>query len=246
MKLGISLLAFDTVEDFISTAPLLKSLGINYIESVPTKLDTFTPAVKEFGFKQKSLQSLLYQSGIKDFLDPEFKSFFFDKLPVWKSYGIDTLVLGSPSQRKDYSEVKLLEVFSTLDKHLQYHNITLCLEPNCGLYSGQYFFNLDEIVSFLSMGGFSNIKTMIDTHNLLYEDILPNKEYQKHSSYISHVHVSELKLAPYVNSLYHQSLSKELHNTSYDKIITYEVFPNKNLNLNQFTTTYGQYSHFSN
>ena len=43
MKLGISLLAFDTVEDFISTAPLLKSLGINYIESVPTKLDTFSP-----------------------------------------------------------------------------------------------------------------------------------------------------------------------------------------------------------
>lgn len=189
MKLGISLLAFDTVEDFVSTAPLLKSLGINYVESAPTKLNTFTPAVKEFGFKQKSLQSLLYQSGVKDFLDPEFKSFFVDNLPVWKSHGIDTLVLGSPSQRKDYSEIELLGVFLTLDEYLQQYDITLCLEPNCSLYPGQYFFNLDEIVSFLSMGGFSNIKTMIDTHNLLYENALPSEEYQKYSSYISHVHV---------------------------------------------------------
>ena len=81
--------------------------------------------------------------------------------------GIKIIVFGSPSLRKGDKNI-LLNIFDSIDDKLKEKQIYLCVEPNSSYYGGEYYCSLDEIVPDIKK--FSNIKTMIDTHNLILEN----------------------------------------------------------------------------
>lgn len=238
MNLSISLLAFSDKEDFESKAINLKSNGINLVEGVYSKLNEFSPICRKYNLQVKSTQSLLYGSNVKDFTENNFLNYLISSIKFYKKFGIETLVLGSPKQRNIWDEAKLLEIFSQLDLACQQENIILCIEPNCKQYGGKYFHNLNQIVNFIDKGKFSNIKTMIDTHNLLKENFSPTKELTTYQNYISHIHISENDLGPIEYNNEYLLLSQKLKDLNYRGIINYEVFPHQNLNIELFSNLF--------
>jgi sugar phosphate isomerase/epimerase len=108
-------------------------------------------------------------------------------------------------------------------------NKILCIEPNSKIYNGMYFFNVEEIIDFIKTCELKNIKTMIDTHNLVNENIDIIKSYKNNIDYIYHIHISEDKLQPYKESDLHNKLSYIIKKTNYNKLVTYECLSNKNI-----------------
>lgn len=238
MNLSVSLLAFKDLSTFNENIPLLNSLNINNVEGVYSKLEEYSSVIKNNNFTLKSTQSLLYNSGVEDFLSPNFVPYLKKTIQTYKKYGINILVLGSPKQRKSYDINKLIQIFKDLDLVCQKEDITLCIEPNCKEYGGNYFFNLEEIVEFIELGKFNNIKTMIDTHNLLNEKISPSTSLKKYYKHVSHIHVSEQQLKPIQSNKEHILLSKTIKEINYQGIINYELLPNKDLNIQTFKKLY--------
>ena len=69
---------------------------------------------------------------------------------------------------------------------------------------------------------FSNIKTMIDTHNILNEKQIPSNICSAYHKHIKHVHVSENNLTNFKNSTEHVKLADMLRNINYNGIVVYE------------------------
>jgi sugar phosphate isomerase/epimerase len=117
----------------------------------------------------------------------------------------------------------LVKVFKEVDEYLTGKNIQLAIEPNTLSYGGEYFSKLPEIIEFISSNNLVNVKTMIDTHNLILEKNDPIFEVEKYFDYICHVHVSEPKLDIIKDTTFHREFSKKLKDLNYNKTITYEV-----------------------
>ena len=150
------------------------------------------------------------------------------------------MVLGSPNLRKiepDYIK-KLDRIFSQLDVLLEDTGIKVVLEPNCHLYKGEYFYSSSEIKCFIKANNLQNIKTMIDTHNLLNGGFDPIKEFERNIEVIEHIHISENDLAPIHNIEFHKEFSKALKSNYYSKSVTYEVKKANNINLELFASIY--------
>lgn len=236
MILGISYLAFDSIEDFKNKINLLKVNNIKNIEIVFSKfnsedeLNYFLELSKNNGFIIKSTQSLLFNSDIIDLTEYKFVSTLHKLIKKCKNIGIETLILGSPKQRIDFDELKLINNFRKIDELLIEYEMILCIEPNCKLYNGNYFFTVSEIVDFLKKGNFINIKTMIDTHNIINEKENLSSIMDEYKKYIHHIHISENGLNP-INSDYHNEFSLFLKKINYNGIVTYEVISTSNIEL---------------
>jgi sugar phosphate isomerase/epimerase len=170
-----------------------------------------------------STQSIFYGSNIKSFSDDnvlEYLNFVIDEC---LKCGIKIIVFGSPSLRKGNKNI-LLKIFDLIDNKLKESKIYLCVEPNSKYYGGEYYHSLDEIVPDIEK--YSNVKTMIDTHNLILEGENIIEQYKKYSDYIKHIHISAIedwnKYYEFVDFL-----KKECYNYG----ITYELKPNKNITL---------------
>jgi sugar phosphate isomerase/epimerase len=238
MNLSISLLGFSDKKNFEDQIQHLQLNNINFVEGVYSKLNEFLPICKKYNFQIKSTQSLLYGSNIKDFTENGFIDHLKSTIKFYKTFGIETLVLGSPKQRNIWNEAKLLSIFSQLNLICQQENVILCIEPNCKQYGGSYFYNLSQIVNFIDKGKFSNIKTMIDTHNLLNENLSPSKEFEMYHNYVSHIHISENNLNPIKYNDEYVLLSQKLKDLNYNGIVNYEVFPHQNLNIKLFSNLF--------
>ncbi len=244
MKLGISQLQFSNKEDLVNSISVLRKYNIKNIEVVFSKIDSdseYLRTFNELNLDTKSTQSILFNSGISDIADEAMIHHIFKLSDRCKSFGVQTLVLGSPLQRVSFFKGRLMEHLSRIDQILIEKNQYLCIEPNCKKYKGNYFFTVKEIVDFIREGGFSNIKTMIDTHNLINEGEVPSKILEDFFPYIYHVHVSEDDLKSFIKAKEHLDFSEALKKLAYDKLVTYEVLPLKDLDssLNDFTSVYG-------
>jgi sugar phosphate isomerase/epimerase len=244
MNIALSNLAWDH-EDIDKTLTLLKSLNIKHVEGVLTKINPWSSLQETDlqGFKEKldsysincsSLQSLFFGVNAKDMGDIEIITNHIKKLVNYsKLLGVKVLVMGSPILRKkteDFTwKLKLIDTMKAVDDILKDTGITLVIEPNARIYKGDYFYTCTEIVDFLRIYHFSNIKTMIDTHNLLYEFADPINEYYENIFFISHIHISENNLEPISYNKFHNIFAKELFLSGYDKLITYEVKKSDNV-----------------
>jgi sugar phosphate isomerase/epimerase len=238
MNLGISHLAFRDNIEVQQFAPHIKSLGINSLELVFAKgLDI----IFDCGLNIKSTQSLLHQSNVNDFLDENMFDTIVDISNKCSMCNINLMVLGSPKQRRILDYERLLGQFTKIDNLLRGRNQILCIEPNAKEYGGKYFYTISEIVNFLDVGRFSNIKTMIDTHNLILEGDNILSTFEKHYEYIEHIHISEYKLSTFIPSDLHLEFSYLIKQMQYDKTITNEVLIPTDLlnNIKQFTEIYG-------
>jgi sugar phosphate isomerase/epimerase len=168
-----------------------------------------------------STQSIFYGCDIQSFEQKEKTiSHLRYVIEECSKYKIKIIVFGSPSLRKG-SKIKLLEVFDEIDNELKNKNIILCVEPNSKYYNGEYYFSLDEIVP--DIKGYSNIKTMIDSHNLILEGDDIFLTYEKYSDYIKHIHISEKDLKPVKDFDYYKKFISFLRDNSYNLGITYEL-----------------------
>jgi sugar phosphate isomerase/epimerase len=253
MKLALSNLAwdFDENEKIFSD---LKTLEINNIEGVLTKVSSwenlneekihsFKKLLQQNGLKIFSLQSIFFGVACEGLHDSKIVIPHIEKLISYsKILGVEILVLGSPNLRKKVEglEQKLKETFETIDSILFNSNIKICIEPNTKSYGGEYFHDLDEITEFIKKNNFLNVKTMVDTHNLLLENLDPSLEIEKHINYVEHIHVSEPKLLPLHDFELHKKFSETLKKLNYNKVITYEVAKHNNLidSLKNFISFY--------
>lgn len=247
MNIGISHLAFDTPEIYSK----LKELGFNYVEGVLTKispwdslsqtsLNQFKSDLNTNTLDCYSLQSIFYNYPVSSLCDDKILIHFSNLIEYCKLLDTKIMVLGSPTLRKieqGYRK-KLDDLFCKLDGLLEDTGIKVVIEPNCGLYKGQYFYTSSEIKCFIKANNLHNIRTMIDTHNLLNEGMDPIKEFERNIEFIEHVHISENGLEPINRIDFHRMFADALRGNWYEKGVTYEVKKTDDLALEQFVSIY--------
>lgn len=238
MNLSVSNLAWDNNE----TEKVLQTLqkyNIGNIEGVLTKISGWGSLLKmDLSYYQKSLsqhkismtsiQSIFYNTKINSLSDQNLVLGHLDLLvKLSKKFGYKTLVFGSPSIRNNISEKDLSELFVKMDSILDKENLTLCIEPNTKKYKGEFFFTVGEIVNFIKINNLKNIKTMIDTHNVILEGEDPIDVLKKYFEYIHHVHISEDGLLPLSDIEFHKKFSSSLSELHYEGLLVYELLPCK-------------------
>lgn len=252
MRLSLSNIAWDNNNELVFTE--LKKIGINLIEGVLTKINdwdnltvneiiNYKNLLDSHDISIMSLQSLFYNSKCTSLLDKdEFINHFEKIITFSKLLPIKVLVFGSPSLRKktDGWEHEISIIFKHLDSLLEGTGIEISIEPNSKVYGGEYFFEVSEIVNFIKFNNLKNIKTMIDTHNIVLEGGDPIKIFETYYDEINHIHISEKKLLPLHNLDFHNKFSKSIKKTKYDGIITYEVLKCENImeSVKQFYKIY--------
>lgn len=214
MKFGITNLAWEE-KDVASIENQLKKF--DYLETVFSR--------RSSGIYY-STQSIFYGSDIKSFDDESILDYLNYVIDECFKCGIQIIVFGSPSLRKGDKNI-LLNIFDLLDDKLNQNQMYLCVEPNSKYYGGDYYHSLDEIVADIKK--YSNIKTMIDTHNLLLEGESLNDQYEKYSEYIKHIHISEKDLIPIDDWSLFSNFIDFLFNKCYNYGITYELKPTKEI-----------------
>jgi sugar phosphate isomerase/epimerase len=237
MKLGISELAW---ESDLKILDILEESNIQYIEAVIpkhvnwnrvdlTQFKRYIDQLKLRNINVLSTQSITYNSNIDSFLDINFYQHMKLISEICSTVNINTIVLGAPALRKNYNHQMLSDVFTSIDILFRNKNQILLIEPNSKQYNGQYFFTVNEIVNFIKTNKFTNIKTMIDTHNVLNEKQNLVEVYMEHKSYINHIHVSENNLSSFIKSQNHIELSTALHDTNYNGLVIYECIKSPTL-----------------
>ena len=173
-----------------------------------------------------STQSIFYGSNIKSIDDANILEYLDFVIDECSKCGIKIIVFGSPSLRKGNKNI-LLNIFDYIDNRLKENKIYLCVEPNSKYYGGEYYYSLDEIVADIKK--YSNIKTMIDTHNLILEGENIIEQYKKYSDYIKHIHISEKDLQPIEDMSKYYKFVDLLKKECYSYGITYELKPPENI-----------------
>lgn len=253
MNLAISNFAWENNEhEFVFNE--LKKNQITKIETVLTKIKdwsvlnsdhilNYKKELDGYGVEAYSMQSLFFNLPCQNLCDKDIIVPHTTRLIKYSNIlGIKVLVMGSPSLRMICEEwkYKLVNVLKIIDDMLDSTDIKLVIEPNSSIYNGKYFHTLGEIVLFLDINDFRNIKTMIDTHNSILENSDPIIELNHFFDYIEHIHVSEVKLTPLVGIPFHEKFSNEIKKCGYDKTITFELgmFDNFSNSINTFSKIY--------
>jgi sugar phosphate isomerase/epimerase len=247
MGLGVSNLAWDGNIDLIN----LKQNNINNIEIILpkyiswedsdlTSLNSFINSASEIGLNILSTQSIFFNSPVNSFLDKEFVSHIKKVIEICAQIKVSKLVLGAPLIRKSQVNLDLISNFRNIDDMLRQYNQTLLLEPNGKIYKGNYFYTVKEIIDFILCNKFSNIKTMIDTHNIILENQTPSQIFNENFQHIDHIHVSEFGLKDFTPSKNHTELAKAIKYSGYNGLIIYEAKPSLNFmeSIKLFTQTY--------
>lgn len=245
MNIALSNLAWDK-EESENIYSLLNELNFKYIEGVipkinswdkitETELREFKSNLKNYSLNCYSLQSLFFNVPINSLNEYDKVIGHFTKLLQYaKILGTKVLVFGSPNLRKKENSnwyLNLEDLFYHLDVLLDNSDIKIAIEPNSKIYKGDYFYTCSEINNFIGKNKFINIKTMIDTHNLLLEEIDVIKELNENFDSICHIHVSEKELKPITFNEFYKTLFDELIKLKYSNVVTYEVKKDKNLEL---------------
>jgi D-psicose/D-tagatose/L-ribulose 3-epimerase len=221
----------------------LQRTGLSYVETIVPRLYSnykFTESsiqdhisiLSNYKLRNYSIQSLFFQTEQTTLLDIDRSLTHFKLLLEYsKLSGTKVLVLGSPGLRKrEESYLSLLtELFAELDRMFSDTDIIVVIEPNSKVYNGEYFFTVHKIVEFLAKSNYTNIRTMIDTHNCELEGNSPVEDFLQYSAYIEHIHISEVDLKPLTDLKKHYAFAEILKSYNYSKGVTYEVLPHDSL-----------------
>ena len=249
MKLAVSDTGFDKLED---VANELQN-SVHYLEIVPTKIKpydiltvddllNYRSKLINLGIAPYSLLSLFYTLEIPNISYTEEIINHFRKLNEYMvDLNCDLMVFGSPTMRKAIPgwEDYLHYIFTIIDKELKVSGKYLIIEPVAAHYGAEFFTTIDEIVSFLREHNYTNIFTMIDTHNLFLEKQDPIEKYLQYKDYIKHIHVAEIGLGQLKSKSFHKKFAKVLED--YEHVITHEIRDRENFkkSLKTFKEIYG-------
>ena len=251
MELGISGLMLNNINFNYNYLKELKQMGITHLEFILPKyinwdninidnLRTAFDILSKVDLKVKSTQSILYNSNVSDFNSDTFVDHMCVVSDICKLYNIDTIILGSPIQRKLFDE-NLFVIFKKLDNFLKQNKQILVIEPNCKIYEGQYFFTIPEIVDFINNANLVNTYTMVDTHNLILENRDLIEDYTNNINNIKHIHISEFNLSGFIPSEIHNKFAVKLKEKKYKGLIVYESTKSDNMlhDIKNFINIYG-------
>ncbi len=253
MNLSVSNLAWDS-EETQQIFEKLNEFGISQIEVAVTKISSWDDITDDMLYEYKkllsnnslsvkSLQSIFYNTNVNSLEDTEGVLSHIKKLiHISKILGVNVLVFGSPSLRKKFKnyEITIKDLFLKIDNLLEGSGVELSIEPNSKIYGGEYFYTIDEIIKFIHENNFKNIKTMIDTHNIILEGQDPIEMFITYYDDINHIHISEKQLKPFTINDSHITFAKVIKDKKYDKTLTYEVLKHENFinSLSDFSLNY--------
>lgn len=239
MNLALSNFAFDN-KDSEEIFKVLKENNINQIECILTKIKPWNELTREdvieyknyldsFGITAYSIQSLFYGIDCKITDVDTIVSHFKRLIEYAEILGSKILVFGSPGLRKQYNNwaIAVGDIFTQVDELLEGKDIKVVIEPNARTYNGEFWFTLEEIITFLMFFKFNNIKTMIDTHNAELEGGLSFNDLTFIDDYVEHIHASEIGLANIKESKVHESINLAIKSFDYNGTVTYEVLNNE-------------------
>lgn len=235
MKLALSNFAWNSDEnEFIFK--MLSSIGITNIEGVLTKINhwdsleeselvKYKELLNHHSIKVESIQSIFYGVNCSDLSDYKTIDHYKKLIKYCEILGVKVMILGSPSLRKNVNDWydNLSDILKKVDDMLNGTEVELSIEPNTKTYGGDYFYTIQEIVDFITYNNLKNIKTMVDTHNVILEGVDPLCDLKTYIDYINHIHVSEPKLNKLRNFKFHNKFAKSLKDLKYNGIVTYEL-----------------------
>jgi sugar phosphate isomerase/epimerase len=239
MKLAISHLACDD-------ASQIASAGVSLIECVFSKTQPIMVqnASSIAAWKKQlpialtpySVQSITYGCGLADFSACASNFAVMDKIiELATSLQLKRLVFGSPNIRRGRPDASM---FKYIDEQLKGSDMVFCIEPNARAYGGEYFFDVEEIAEFLQQHKFSNISTMVDTHNSWLEHRRTCDDIFTFRDVIDHVHASEVKLQGFTSVGEHANIAQALSNINYQHVVTFESLTMQG--LDDFKNIYGK------
>lgn len=232
MRLAVTDTGFDKLED---VAVDLQNNSISYIEIVPTKnapyskdtlsnLLEYKKQINGISLAPYSLLSLFYGTDVKDLSEVSAIKYHLDYLNnIMVELDCNLMVFGSPNLRKKIPgwESYIDEILIHIDKVLSISGKYLIIEPVAIQYGAEFFNTIEEIVTYLDKMNFTNIFTMIDTHNSFLEKTNPIEEYKRFKNYIKHIHVAEIGLGKITNKTFHKEFANVLQD--YEYTITHEI-----------------------
>ena len=232
MNLAVSNLAFNSVSE-------VQPSGINLIECVFSKIgDICSLSLHDVSRWRDNLpaniipysvQSITYNTGIQQFNMSQTCIDVIDKIIEFSKFlNLKRIVYGSPTTRIIKPDV---DIFKYIDEKLQGTDIVFCIEPNTRHYNGHYFFDIEEISAFIDLHKFSNVSSMIDTHNAWLEERDIKQDITRYKKFIQHVHASEVNLKKIESVAKHEIVSKALHEIEYSGVITLESTTLENLDI---------------
>jgi sugar phosphate isomerase/epimerase len=235
MKLALSNFAWDSDENE-SVFKTLNSIGITNIEGVLTKInqwDNLTESeliqhkelLQRNNIQMESIQSIFYGVDCNNLSEYKTIEHYRKLIEYCKILNVKVMVLGSPSLRKYVNGWydNLSNILKKVDEMLDGTGIQLSIEPNTVSYGGDYFYSLNEIVDFIVRNDFKNIKTMVDTHNIILEGLDPINDLKTYFKHVNHIHISEPNLKKLTNINFHKDFSEALKEMRYNGVVTYEV-----------------------
>lgn len=253
MNLALSNFAWDEQNQH-EVLEFLSKNNVNKIECIFTKfiswdniddkiLKNYTSELLKYKITPYSVQSIFYETNFSDFSDEIGIINHFKKIiSICEKLKIKIIVFGSPKLRKIFYGWynSYVNIFKEVDNLLKMTDIHLVIEPNSRFYGGDFFFSVYEIVDFIKKNNFTNVTTMIDTHNLILDGDDPIESLSENIEFISHIHISETKLQTINNFEFHEKFSKKIKDLNYNKVITYEVLKCENIisSINDFISIY--------
>lgn len=241
MKLSISNIGWEAKDDLVIYA-MMKKYGFQGLEIAPTRIFPEAPYEKndaagiwserlkrDYGFSVPSMQSIWYgrQEKIFGTFEERQELVNYTKKAIDFAVSIDckNLVFGCPRNRnlpKGADDSAAIPFFKEISDYAAVRGTTIGMEANPSIYNTNY---INDTVSALKLGeqvdseGFKlnlDVGTMIQNEEDIGE--LKGKVYL-----INHVHISEPRLQPIRERIFHEELRKVLEAGGYNGFISIEM-----------------------
>lgn len=212
MNISISNIAWHPSEDE-KVAKLLNKYNVNQIDiapgkyfSTPETVQADAKRVKHFwnsrGVNVVGMQSLLFgTSGLNIFGSPTTQQATVEHLTrvfeIGEFVGANSLTFGSPKNRNregltDKETLKTaIEFFNIVGTYAQFHNVTLCLEPNPTIYGANFMTTTQETIDVVHAVNHPNIKLQLDLGAVTCNEENLKEIVSNNYDIIGHIHISE-------------------------------------------------------
>lgn len=238
VTLSVSNIVWDksSLTDFIK---ILNRYRINSVELAPTKIaewgswtdDTIT-LLKSHGVKYSSCQSILFNTDIKVFENPErFIAHYRMVAGICAKLNIPVIVFGSPKarHRSSSTDEEAISLFRKIGDIGAEHGVTCCIEPNATAYGCTWLYNLSDTLEFVKAVGHPFIRINYDLGNYTME----RDTFTWDSSsveWIGHVQISNEFLKPLSDASVevldrYRTLIQSIVSAGYAKCISLEMCP---------------------
>jgi len=184
-------------QDTRDVLSILRKFRIGSVEVAPTIVSGDWDTPFDYPYPISSFQSILYNTGIRIYEDPDgFVSHYRKVAKLCSTHGVRSVVFGSPNQRHVSTGVDIVPYFKTIADISREYSVAFCIEPNSKKYGCTWLTTVSEVVDFLQKVDEPDvIKLNLDTGNYIMEDdtFVFDTESVK---YIGNVQVSNEHLEP--------------------------------------------------